>query len=156
MQSSASQLVSTTGRYLLRSVLKRSVAPAATNRLTWLRRWTAPVRKVPAGTTTRPPPAWWQAAIALAIAAVQSVVPSPTAPKPVIGKSRAGKVGTVMRATIASARAQGLATNAAHADVHKAGASSAAVPRPEAARNERRERRGSRVAGVALPRSAPR
>src|SRR3954447_9735893 len=148
MQSSASQLVSTTGRYLLGSVLKRSVAPAATNRLTWLRRWTAPVRKVPAGTTTRPPPAALQAAIALAIGAVQSVVPSPTAPKAVIGKSRAGKVGTVMRATIMSARAQGLATNAALAGVHRPGISSEAAPRPEAARNERRLRRGLRLAGV--------
>src|SRR3954451_3607072 len=109
-------------------------------RLTPLLRWTGPVRKVPAGTRTRPPPAALQAATARAIAAVASA-PSGAAPWRVMSKSRSGKVGTVMPAAIASARAQG--SPAARAEAHRDGRSSEAAPRPEAARNDRRERRGS-------------
>ena len=91
--------------------------------------------KVPAGTRTRPPPAALQAATARAIAAVASA-PSGAAPWRVMSKSRSGKVGTVMPAAIASARAQG--SPAARAGAHRDGSSSEAAPRPEAARNERR------------------
>ena len=42
--------------------------------------WIAPVRKFPDGTTTRPPPAWLQAAIAFRKASVQSFLPSGEAP----------------------------------------------------------------------------
>src|SRR5580692_11386137 len=63
----------------------------------------APVRKVPGGTTTWPPPERWQAAIAAAKAAVFLVMPSPTAPKPVTGKFRGGNQGRRTEATIRSA-----------------------------------------------------
>src|SRR4051794_41476534 len=53
-----------------------------------------------------------------------------------MSKSRSGKVGTVMPAAIASARAQG--SPAARAEAHRDGRRSEAAPRPEAARNERR------------------
>ena len=49
------------------------------------------------GTTTRPPPAARQAAIALRMAPVQSAAPSPTAPHLVISKSREGKRGGTIR-----------------------------------------------------------
>src|SRR5438876_12077696 len=42
--------------------------------------WIVPVRYRPGGKTTSPPPAAAQASIALLIAAVSSVFPSPTAP----------------------------------------------------------------------------
>src|SRR6266487_1596983 len=63
------------------------VAPSLTCSSTLLRRWIAPVRKAPAGTSTRPPPAQWHPAIALANASVLSVSPSPTAP----GRAHAGQ-----------------------------------------------------------------
>src|ERR1051325_10573013 len=52
-----------------------------------------PVKNVPAGTTTRPPPALLQAEIALPKGTVQSALPSPTAPYFVTSKSRLGNVG---------------------------------------------------------------
>src|SRR5438067_6550147 len=61
---------------------------------------------MPAGTTTRPPPAALQAAIALRIASVESDLPSATAPKLVILKSRAGNFGGLMRARIAGTEFQ--------------------------------------------------
>jgi hypothetical protein len=93
MHSTPSQRVKTTG-YFAGSKMNRSVAPAATWRLTLLSSWMAPVSHSPGGTTTRPPPAWWHAAMAAAIAAVQSV--PGFAPKSVIGKSRAGNTGALM------------------------------------------------------------
>src|SRR5438128_6941013 len=45
--------------------------------------------------------------MALAKAAVQSALPLPTAPNLVIGKSRAGKIGALMRARICEACDQG-------------------------------------------------
>src|SRR5262245_28806021 len=92
--------VYTVGRNDAASVRNRMVAPELTNRLTLDSRWIAPVRKVPAGTTTRPPPAALQAAIALRNAAVQSALPSPLAPYEVIAKSLAGNVGGTMRLRI--------------------------------------------------------
>src|ERR1044072_4409592 len=64
-------------------------------------------RKVPAGTTTRPPPALLQAAMALRKASVQSNLPSPLAPYFVAAKSRFGKTGGLMRFRISGTRAQG-------------------------------------------------
>ena len=49
-----------------------------------------PVSHVPAGTTTRPPPDWLHASIALVIAFVLSTLPPLTAPKSVIIKSLSG------------------------------------------------------------------
>src|SRR4051794_41689668 len=66
-----------------------------------------------------------------------------------MSKSRSGKVGTVMPAAIASARAQG--SPAARAEAHRDGRRSEAAPRPEAARNDRRERWGSGYAGMCPP-----
>src|ERR671928_213003 len=54
--------------------------------------------KTPAGTTTRPPPARLQASIALRIASVLSKSPPARAPKSVMGQSRAGNFGGLMRA----------------------------------------------------------
>src|ERR1700691_225960 len=87
------QRVNTTRRESLGSWLNKMVPPDSTCRSTWLSRWMAPVRKVPDGTTTWPPPARWQAAIAAAKAAVFLVLPSPTAPKAVTGKSLGGNQG---------------------------------------------------------------
>ena len=69
------------------------VAPSDTCRSIWDCRWMGPVRYLPAGTTMRPPPAAEHAATALAKASVQSVVPSPTAPKWVRLKCRSGISG---------------------------------------------------------------
>src|SRR5438552_17344532 len=78
-------------------------------------RWIAPVRNSPAGTTTRPPPALLHASMALANASVQSALPFAAAPNLVIGKSRAGKTGALMRARIWEACDQGSsAVNKAH------------------------------------------
>src|SRR5438309_10978473 len=70
-------------------------------------RWIAPVRNSPAGTTTRPPPALLHASMALANASVQSALPFAAAPNLIIGKSRAGKTGALMRARICEACDQG-------------------------------------------------
>lgn len=72
------------------------VAPAVTCGSTRLPRWIAPVRKRPSGTTTWPPPARWQAAMAARNAAVFIVRPSPTAPWSVILKLRRGQVAAQM------------------------------------------------------------
>src|SRR6266511_4334104 len=117
------QRVSTTGRYLFGSVLNRMVAPAARLRLTLLSSSIFPVIQVPAGTVTRPPLAAAQAAIALAEAAVLSGPPD-RAPKLVIGKSRAGKVGGTIRPRMAGTWSHGSAGGAA--------AGPAAGPRPAA------------------------
>ncbi|MFD9949169.1 hypothetical protein [Nonomuraea sp. NPDC059022] len=74
-------------------MLKAIVAPSETCSSTPLRRWTAPVRNRPGGTSTRPPPARWHAAMARRKAAVQSVTPSPAAPKAVMSHFLAGKRG---------------------------------------------------------------
>src|ERR1039457_6745192 len=63
-----------------------------------------PVRNSPAGTTTRPPPAWAQASIALRMASVQSAWPA-AVPKSVIGNWRAGNTGALMRERISGTRA---------------------------------------------------
>ena len=83
--------------------MNNSVAPSLTWRLTLLLRWIAPVSHAPGGTTTRPPPALLQAAIAWVTAAVQSVFPPGIAPNSVMAKSRFGNVGALMRAAISSA-----------------------------------------------------
>src|SRR5262245_58352640 len=66
----------------------------------------APVRYLPGGTSTRPPPSLAQSAIALLIAALLSVVPSPRAPKSVILNSRAGNCGARTLFAMSAARAQ--------------------------------------------------
>src|ERR1035437_5413607 len=62
-----------------------------------------PVRNSPADTTTRPPPAWTQAPMALRMASVQSAWP-PAAPKSVIGNWRAGNTGALIRERISGTR----------------------------------------------------
>src|SRR5580692_3476709 len=95
------QRVNTTGRKSFGSWLNRIVAPLETCRSTLLSRWMAPVRKLPGGTITCPPPARLQAAVVI-------VVPSPTAPKWVTSKFRGGNHGRRTEATIRSAaRSQG-------------------------------------------------
>src|ERR1035441_4201131 len=64
-----------------------------------------PVRNSPAGTTTRPPPAWAQAPMALRMASVQSAWPA-AAPNSVIRNWRAGNTGALMRDRISGTRAQ--------------------------------------------------
>src|SRR5688572_8997434 len=56
------------------------VAPSATCSSTWLLSTIGPVKYVPRGTTTRPPPARETASMAFAKAAVLFVSPSATAP----------------------------------------------------------------------------
>src|SRR3954470_20674020 len=65
----------------------------------------APVRNVPAGTSTRPPPALVHAAMALAIAAVFSVVPSDLAPNVVMSNTRLANVGAFTRRAMSAVRA---------------------------------------------------
>src|SRR5215213_1698272 len=100
MHSMPCQRVNTVG-YFFGSVLNFTVAPAATYRFTRDSRVTGPVRKVPLGTTTRPPPALLHAWTALRNAAVLSALPSPLAPYEVIAKSRSGKTGGLIRSRIA-------------------------------------------------------
>src|ERR1700728_4048574 len=97
--------VKTTGRYAFGSWLNRIVDPASRCRSTLLSRWIAPVKNVPAGTITWPPPHRSQAAIAALNAAVQSVTPSPAAPNLVTGKYLLGNRGRRTDATIRSAAA---------------------------------------------------
>ena len=82
------------------------VASLETYKSTLLNKWIAPVRNFPAGTTTRPPPAAWQAAIAFWNASVQSVVPSPTALYFVMRKSWLGNWGGTIRCKISGTCAQ--------------------------------------------------
>ena len=70
-------------------------------------------RHLPAGTTTRPPPAFVQAAMAFAIASDASR--SATAPKSVIGMSRSGNRGAEILARIAASSAGGSAAPAMEA-----------------------------------------
>src|SRR5689334_6243069 len=63
----------------------------------------APIRKVPSGTTTLPPPAALQASIALWIASVDFVWPPATAPYFVMFHSRLGKEGGFILARMAAA-----------------------------------------------------
>src|SRR5690242_9900990 len=98
----------------------------------------APVRKRPGGTTTRPPPAPWQAAIAAAIAAVASTLPLGSASKSVIGKSAAGKLGRAMPATIAATWSHGSVS--ARARRQAAVGPSVATSAAEPARKPRRAR----------------
>ena len=85
--------------------MKRSVAPSEIRRFTLLFKCTAPVSQTPGGTMTCPPPAAWQAAIALAIASMQ--FPSGVAPKSVMGKLRSGKFGAVIRASTSASASAG-------------------------------------------------
>src|SRR5919197_4418185 len=105
-----SHRVKTTGRYLVVSVLKAIVAPAATCRFTRLLNRMGPVRKSPGGTTTRPPPRREIVAIAAAKAREQSVTPSPTAPKSVTLTSWWGNRGARTRRLIRSAVFHGSAS----------------------------------------------
>src|ERR1700690_431778 len=73
------------------------VAPAESSRSMWLGSPIGPVKNVPAGTTTRPPPRAEQSAMALANAPVFSVVPSPTPPYRVTSQSTFGNVGATIR-----------------------------------------------------------
>ena len=115
-----------------------------------------PVSQRPSGTTTRPPPAAAHAWMATRNAAVQSVVPSPTAPWSVMRTSRSGNVGGMMRARIpgtrahpiASAPAAAVAVDAAEVDADDAkdehavpsGSTMAApAPTPSARTKSRRE-----------------
>src|SRR5215472_14660422 len=88
----------------------------------------APVRNVPAGTITRPPPEPAQVAIAAAKAAVFIVVPSPTAPKSVTRKCRRGNRGRRTEATIRSAAASA-GDRAGRTDPGLAASTGAATPR---------------------------
>ena len=103
MHSTPSQRVKTTG-YFAGSKIQRSVAPSLTWRFTLLRSRIAPVSHSPAGTTTRPPPALVQASIAAARAAETST--PGWAPKSVMGKSRAGNSGALIRASMAGNSSQ--------------------------------------------------
>lgn len=98
MHSSPSQRVSTSGRYFFGSVSNFSVAPLATYRLTLLIRCTGPVSHSPAGTTTRPPPAFAQA----------STVCVTEFPYFVMSKSFLGNTGALILARIWSRSAQPL------------------------------------------------
>src|SRR5690242_20234038 len=106
MHSMPSYRVSTTG-YLLASPVNFSVAPADTWRFTLLSRAIAPVRYVPGGTLTMPPPALLAAVMAALNAAVLSVEPSFFAPYLVTSKTVLGKVGTFVAATIVFASGHG-------------------------------------------------
>src|SRR5215218_5011871 len=104
ISSTPSNRVSTNCSYAFGSVTNLIVAPSRTSRFTRLRRWIGPVRNVPAGTTTLPPPAALHAATAWLKATVQSVAPSPFAPYRVTGNARAGTRGGLMRARIEGTR----------------------------------------------------
>src|SRR5581483_696938 len=106
ISSTPSQRVNTTG-YLLGSRENRIVLPSEICRFTLLFRRIAPVKNSPSGTTTVPPPAWAQAAIAFANAPLQSKWLWSTAPNFVISNSRGGKLGGVMRARICGRRDHG-------------------------------------------------
>src|SRR5450755_1395441 len=60
-----------------------------------------PVKNLPAGVTTRPPPRLAQSAIAFANAAVLSATPFPTPPYWTTSQSRSGNVGGTIRLKIA-------------------------------------------------------
>src|SRR5579863_4074989 len=92
ISSTPSHRVNTSG-YLRGSRINLRVAPEEICKLTLLIRRIAPVLKSPEGTTTWPPPAALQEAIAFRIASVQSKAPSPTAPKSVTSTLRLGKAG---------------------------------------------------------------
>src|SRR5262245_7059337 len=109
-----SQRVNTSG-YLFVFRVKRIAAPALMCRLTLLFRRIAPVMNSPAGTTTLPPLAAWQAAIAFWNASVQSLLLSPTGPNLVTSKLRSGNVGALIRARIAGNSNQGSVAAGAYA-----------------------------------------
>ncbi len=104
MHSMPCQRVNTNG-YFFGSVLNLTVP--TTCRSTLDSRAIAPVRNVPAGTTTCPPFASLHALIARAKAAVLSVLPSPVAPNAVTSKVRSGKMGGTIRARMAGTWSQG-------------------------------------------------
>src|SRR3954471_14181686 len=87
----------------------------------------APVRNVPAGTSTRPPPALAHSAMALAIAAVFSVVPSARAPNAVMSNTRLANVGAFTRRAMPAARAQASAEGVWARDA-RAAANDSALP----------------------------
>src|SRR6266540_13912 len=97
MHSMPCQRVNTNG-YFFGSVLNLTVP--TTCRSTLDSRAIAPVRNVPAGTTTCPPFASLHALIARAKAAVLSVLPSPVAPNAVTSKVRSGKMGGTIPASV--------------------------------------------------------
>src|SRR2546421_8656681 len=105
MHSMPSYRVSTVG-YLLASPLNLMVAPAPTLSSTLLSRWMAPLVQVPAGTMTRPPPAWFAALMAAAKAAVLAARPL-LAPNAVMLNVRLGMLTCLVAATIACASGQG-------------------------------------------------
>ncbi|PWK87890.1 hypothetical protein C8D88_10386 [Lentzea atacamensis] len=82
-------------------------APSETTRFTLLSSVIAPVRKLPFGTTTCPPPAWLQASMAFLNASVFLVLPSPFAPYAVMSNLVPGKVGGVILARIAGTWSHG-------------------------------------------------
>src|SRR5262245_40069814 len=72
-------------------------------RLTPLLRWMGPLqRNVPAGTTTRPPPALLHSSMALTIDGRALLVSPVMAPKSVMTKSLLGHLGAAMRLRMAS------------------------------------------------------
>src|ERR1017187_9710482 len=106
------------------------VEPCSRCRSTLLSRWIAPVKNVPAGTMTWPPRRL-HAAIASRNAPVQSVTPSPTAPKLVTGNNRSGNLGRRTDATMRSAAASALLSPTAAAWPVWAADALAADPRAE-------------------------
>src|SRR5947207_786755 len=130
MHSMPCQRVNTVG-YFFGSVENFTVAPGLTCRSTLLRSRTAPVRNVPAGTTTWPPPgAAVHAAIALAKAAVQSVFPSPVAPNAVTSNVAGPNVGGTIWARMPGTWSHGEA--AARVVAADAPNASASTPPPTA------------------------
>src|ERR1039458_9116463 len=99
-------------------------------RSTLLSRWIAPVKNVPAGTMTWPPRRL-HAAIASRNAPVQSVTPSPTAPKLVTGNNRSGNLGRRTDAHMRAAAASALLSPTAAAWPVWAADALAADPRAE-------------------------
>src|SRR2546430_2607286 len=107
MHSMLCQRVNTFG-YFFGSVLNFTVAPGLTCRSTLLSSRIGPVRNDPVGTITWPPPGLaLQAAMALANAAEQSVLPSPLAPNAVTSKFLSANVGGAIRARITGTWSQG-------------------------------------------------
>src|SRR5262244_2766724 len=86
------------------------VAPSFRCKFTLLFRWIGPDKYSPAGTTTFPPPALLQAAIASRKASVQSEDLVET-PNFVMSNVRSAKIGALIRARISGTRAHGSASD---------------------------------------------
>src|SRR6476659_10733286 len=106
ISSMPSQRVKTIG-YFDWSRVKRMVAFESRWRSTRLLSSMAPVTNSPAGTMTRPPPAFVQAAIADLKASVLSFALSPTAPYFVTSNVRDGNDGGLMRERIRGSSTHG-------------------------------------------------